>query len=124
FEFPQARWVKFEALGVIRKRLLQFAQRAGGLLMSCDQIFRAGINAAQFLEQPADAAGTREQRILAAQDFERTLAQLDQARGMSGALVLPFELRFLLRLEAGGVDFLYLMPQEIELLRVGAFIND
>jgi hypothetical protein len=43
---------------------------------------------------------------------------------MSGPLMLLFELRFLFDLQAGGVDLFYLVSQQIELLRVGAFIDD
>ena len=55
---------------------------------------------------------------------EGGLSEFDEASGVAGASVIGFDLRFFAGNELCAGDFLYLEAEEVELLRVGAFIDD
>ena len=104
---------------------LQLAQGGDGLLVQGLEGGGRGIDSLQFLQGAADDAGLGEEGgFVLAQQAERGLAELEQFGGVAGAAVVLLDLRFFLRLEAGGGNFAGLKAEQVELLRIGLFIHD
>jgi hypothetical protein len=124
-EFRQARGVHVHAILIAREFGLQLAQGGHGLVVGGGERGGGWIHPLQFLEQPPDGAGLLEQtRLVLAELVQRGLAELQQPRGIAGALVLGGETLLLVRGGAGFGDFADLKAQQVELLRVGPLVHD
>ena len=125
FELLQPGGVNVGLVGVMGELRLQLAQGGHGLLVQGQERGGRGIHPLQFLQGAADDAGLGEEGgLVLAQQIERGLAELEQLGGVAGAAIVLLDLRFFLRLEAGGGNFVGLKAEQVELLRVGLFIHD
>ena len=124
FKLLQAGGVDVGLVRVMGELRLQLAQCGDGLLVQGLEGGRRGVHSLQLLQGAADDAGLREQGgFVLAQQAERGLAELEQFGGVAGAAIVLLDLRFFLRLEAGGGNFVGLKAEQVKLLRIGLFIH-
>ena len=125
FEFVEAGGIDLDRVGVVAEFALEIVDVADELGVELSDILCAGIESGKFLERTANRTGLSEDaRFIFGQASERGLDQLDKTRGVAGAGVIRFHLRFFAGNEFCAGDFLYLEAEQVELLRVSAFVDD
>lgn len=124
-QFGQARGVEFEAVRVAAKRGLEVLEGGGGQGVQFSQRGGAGVDALKVLQDAAERAQTVQDGLVGVlEEGVGALAELEELGGVGGALVLLEQRAFLVRLDARGGDLARLKAQQVELLRIGALIND
>ena len=125
FHFLKPGRIDFDAVGVAGEDGLQIVQRAGGAFVRLRERRGGGIDALDFLKQPADGAELGEEGIVVfAEQIERALRKLEEARAVAGAVKFLFERGFFVGVKFGSGDLGGLVAEEFELLRVGAVVDD
>ena len=84
-----------------------------------------GVYALKFLQGAAQCAELVQQGVVVAVErAECGLGELQQARGVAGAVMLGLDLGFLVGAELGGGDLVDLVAEQVELLRVSLLVHD
>ena len=125
FKLLEAGGVDVGLVRIMGELRLQLVQGGDGLLVQGLERGRRGIHSLQLLQGAANDASLGEHGgVVLAQQTERGLAELEQFGGVAGAAIVLLDLRFFLRLKAGGGNFVGLKAEQVELLRIGLLIHD
>ena len=124
-ELLQTDGINVHLVGIMGEVGLEFAQNGNHLPVFVNEILRAGIDTLQLLQGAAEQTGLREEGgLILTEKAEGGLAEFEELGGVAGTLIILLDLLLFIGLELGGGNFVHLEAEEIELLRVGFFVDD
>lgn len=125
FHLREAFGIEIDAVDVTMEFLLEILEEAGDLGLQLRKEAGGAVELVEFLQRASKGAVLREEVGFGIADLgQRRLAQFGEACGIGGALMIGLERVVLFGLHLRAFDLQDLVAQEIELPRIGGFVDD